>query len=54
MEVCYVHLVLKDFDQETAQLRPDKMIMNSKTELTQYFINQWQLTYLDQGKLIIK
>ena len=52
MKVCFVHLVLKDFDQETVQLRPDQMIMKSKTELSQYFINQWQLSYLDQGRFI--
>ena len=52
MEVCFVHLVLKDFDQETVQLKPDQMIMKSKTELSQYFINQWQLSYLDQGRFI--
>lgn len=53
MKVCFVHLVLKDFDQETVQLRPEEMIMNSKTELSQYFINQWQLSYLDEGKSFI-
>ena len=50
MKVCFVHLVLKAFDQETVQLRPEEMIMNSKTELSQYFINQWQLSYLDEGR----
>ena len=43
-------MVLKNFDQETTQLVPNKMLMKSKTELTQYYINQWQLTYLDDGK----
>ena len=45
-------MVLKNFDQETTQLVPNKMMMKSKTELTQYYINQWQLTYLDDGKSI--
>ena len=53
MEVCFVHLVLKDFDQETVQLRPEEMIMKSKTELSQYFINQWQLSFLDEGKCLL-
>ena len=44
-------MVLKEFDQETTQLTPDEMIMNSKTELTQYYIKQWQLTYIDIGKM---
>ena len=44
-------MVLKEFDQETTQLTPDEMIMNSKTELTQYYIKQWQLTYIDLGNL---
>ena len=50
-QVCHVHMVLKEFDQETTQLTPDEMIMNSKTELTQYYIKQWQLTYIDIGKM---
>ena len=45
-------MVLKNFDQETTQLVPNKMMMKSKTELTQYYINQWQLTYLDDGKTL--
>ena len=43
-------MVLKNFDQETTQLVPHKMMMKSKTELTQYYINLWQLTYIDDGK----
>ena len=42
-------MVLKNFDQETTQLVPHQMMMKSQTELTQYYINQWQLTYLDDG-----
>ena len=52
MKVCFVHLVLKAFDQKTVQLRPEAMIMDSKTELSQYFINQWQLSYLDEGECL--
>ncbi len=44
-------MILQRFDQETVELVPDQIIMESETELTQYFIKEWSLDYKDGGKL---
>ena len=49
LKVCSIFMVLPDFDIETVILVPDKIIMSSDTELTQYFIKNWYLAYVDQG-----
>ena len=41
--------MLRKFDQETVELVPDLIIMESETELTQYFIKEWSLEYKDRG-----
>ena len=48
-QVCYVHMILRDFDQETIQLVPDQLVMESPLQLTQYNIQEWQLEYYDEG-----
>ena len=42
-------MVLSDFDLETVTLIPEEVLMSSNTELTQYFIQNWYLTFGDQG-----
>ena len=42
-------MVLMLFDQETVILIPDTIIMESKTELTQYFIKEWSLQFFNIG-----
>ena len=43
-------MVLPDFDLETVMLIPDQLMMESPTELTQYFISNWMLEYdKDEG-----
>ncbi len=42
-------MMLQKFDQKTVELVPDQIIMESETELTQYFIKEWSLEYKDQG-----
>ena len=42
---------LRIFDQKTVELVPDLIIMESETELTQYFIKEWSLEYKDGGIL---
>ena len=49
-QVCFIHLVLMDFDRETVLLIPDNIIMDSKTELTQYFIKAWSLMFFNTSK----
>ena len=49
IKVCYIHLVLDKFDQETTILNPDKLNMISPTELSQYYIKDWQLKYFNSG-----
>ena len=49
IKVCYIHLVLDEFDQETTELNPDKLNMISPTELSQYYIKDWQLKYFNSG-----
>ena len=42
-------MVLKKFDQQTIQLIPDQLTMESPLELSQYEIVSWQLIYYDPG-----
>ena len=46
-------MVLAEFDLKTVMLVPDQIIMNSDTELTQYFIQEWTLTYMEKGYTFI-
>ena len=41
---------LHSFDQETTILMPGSIKMMKETELTQYYIKKWQLTYFDTGE----
>ena len=45
-------MILEQFDQETVELVPDSIVMQSPKELTQYFIQSWSLTYKDMSKLL--
>ena len=42
-------MILKEFDAATTALTPDKLVMMSAIELTQYYITDWKLKYFDQG-----
>ena len=53
IKVCYIHLVLDEFDQETTELIPDKLNMISPTELTQYYIKDVKLKHFHSGSLLI-
>ena len=48
-QVCYIHMILKEFDAATTALTPDKLVMMSAIELTQYYITDWNLKYFNQG-----
>ena len=48
-QVCYIHMILKEFDAATTALTPDNLVMMSAIELTQYYITDWELKYFDQG-----
>ena len=41
---------LHSFDQETSILIPGAIEMMKETELTQYYIKDWQLTYFNKGE----
>ena len=45
-------MVLERFDQETTKLIPGEMDMMSTTELSQYNIEKWQLSYCYLGEII--
>ena len=47
--MCYVHLVLEEVYQLTAELVAKDLAMNTSRELPQYFIQRWQLTYMAQS-----
>ena len=49
-KVCYVHMILKTFDQDTIDLIPDQIVMASPLALSQYEIKTWQLVYYDPGR----
>ena len=50
IQVCNIHMKLHSFDQETSILIPGSIKMMKETELTQYYIKDWQLTYYDKGE----
>ena len=41
---------LEEFYHATTELAPDKMRMETDTELPQYFIQSWKLTYMKSGR----
>ena len=43
-------MILEEFDQDTIKLIPDKLLMESPLELSQYMIQKWQLVYFAQGQ----
>ena len=49
-QVCFVHMILEEFDQATTELLPLMIAMESDTELTMYTIVNWQLIHVDQGE----
>ena len=50
-QVGLVDLQLQQFEQDNVELVPDKMVLLTDTELTQYFIQTWNLDYNDPGKM---
>ena len=42
-------LQVEEFDKRNVELLPDKMVMMTDTELTQYFIQAWSLDFNDPG-----
>ena len=53
-QVCYIHLILEEFDQNTAQLIPHIIKMESELELSTYTISQWNLVNFEEGKIANK
>ena len=45
-------LKLDQFYQDTVEMVPDTIGMLSDTELTQYFIKTWSLTYTDKSNIL--
>ena len=46
-------MILPEFDQETVLLVPDKIMLSTDTELTQYFIKEWHLNLASSGNFFI-
>ena len=49
LQVCYIHMILRLFDQETAKLIPSRIVMELELELSMYSISDWDLVFLDEG-----
>ena len=45
-------MILSKFDLNSVLLLPGTISLITETELTQYFIKDWQLTFWNNGKLI--
>ena len=43
-------MILKKFDQNTAQLIPNIIEMESELELSTYTISEWDLVHFEDGK----
>ena len=52
IKVCRVDIQLQQFAQDNVKLVPDKMALLTNTELTQYFIQTWNLDYNQHGSYI--
>ena len=44
-------MILEDFDQETIELLPSMISLESDKELSMYTIVKWQLVYFDNGEV---
>ena len=49
-QVCYIHMILQEFDQDTARLNPNIIKMESELELSTYTISEWDLVHFEDGK----
>ena len=51
LQICYMHIVLDEFDQETAILFPNMndSKIESELELSLYTISGWKLVYFNDG-----
>ena len=45
-------MILEDFDQETIELLPSMISLESDKELSMYTIVKWQLIYVDNGEMM--
>ena len=43
-------MITSAFDQDTVQLMPENMFLSTETELTQYFIKDWSLSFWNKGE----
>merc|ERR1711963_91027 len=50
-QVCFVHMVLKSFDQDIISLIPDNILMESPLKLSQYRIENWKLDYFREDDI---
>ena len=44
-------MILKEFDQKTAELLPSIIMMELELELSMYSISDWAQVYFDDGKV---
>ena len=44
-------MILQEFDQNTAQLIPNIIKMESELELSTYTISEWDLVHFEDGKV---
>ena len=51
LQTCYMHILLDEFDQETAILFPNMndSKIESELELSLYTISGWKLVYFNDG-----
>ena len=53
IQVCRVDIQLQQFAKDNVKLVPDKMALLTNTELTQYFIQKWNLDYNQHGRVLL-
>ena len=46
-------MILREFDQLTAELIPSMVLMELELELSMYTISDWAKVYFDEGKTIL-
>ena len=49
IKVCFIHVVLQEFDKESVKVLPKDIVLSTVKELTQYFIQDWSLDFWDKG-----
>ncbi len=50
LKVCTVEIVVRELEKSAIKIEPSRIIMEGDTLLTQYYVPQWSLKYVNESK----